>query len=122
MRSRGRHADARNVAVDAAPVLVCPQHLHGEIRVCLEQPAEVVVIGDAGIAASGRDGLENAGVAVDVLRLVGYPASHDLFGACLSVGRDETRHQGLGVDVGRRSQTEATTPLPIGERLIGGDL
>ena len=107
--------------MDASTVLICPEHLDGEVGILIDEPSKVVVVRHTDVTSSGRNRLKDARVAVDVLGLVGDPPSHDLLGLLLAVGRDQTRHERLRVHVSRRPHAEPSSPLAIRQGLVAGE-
>ena len=68
-------AEAGEVHVRAAPLLVGPLERHGEVGVGLELAAQVVGVGQAHVAVAVGDRVQHVGVRAEDVRVVRHPAA-----------------------------------------------
>jgi hypothetical protein len=111
-------ADAGQVRVRARPVLVGPGGRDRERRVVLEDAPEVVVVGEADVAAAGVDRLQHVDVGAEDLRLVGHPAAQQLLGGGAPALGDHVGHQRLVVLVVGCPQAELPLELRLAQVLV----
>ena len=80
-------------------LLIGPERRHREVGIFGEQAPEIVGIGEADIALTGGDRLEDARVAIDEGRIIGHPATHDGLDFGLPIALDHGRQERLVIDV-----------------------
>ncbi|MCY1428623.1 hypothetical protein D9M71_445130 [compost metagenome] len=123
MRSILGQADARQVDVHAAIRLVRPEQLDLQARVFLVQATVVVGVDQADVALAGLDRLQQRGVVGEhVSGQVVHPALENLLSLLGAVGFDQGGGERLVVDLLRRAQAQATFPVLVGQRFVGGQL
>ena len=113
-------ADARDVRVRPRAVLVGPRRRDGEVGVVLEDPAEVVVVGQADVALALGDHQQQLAVGVDDPRLVRHPRPQQRRGRFAAALGDHVGDQRLVVLVVRRAQAGAAAEPRVAQALVAG--
>ena len=111
--------DPGEVGVRARAVLVRPGGRDREVRVVGELAAEVVVVGEADVAAVGRDRLEHVDVGAEDLRVVGHPGAQQLLGRRVAALGQHVGDERLVVLVVARAQAQAAAPALVAEVGVG---
>ena len=108
-------AEAGQVHVRAAALLVGPDGRDREVGIVLELAAEVVGVREADVAAAVGDRVEHVGVRAEDRRVVGHPAPSIRSVAAAAVLGDPVGHERDVVLAGARAQAELVLPARVAE-------
>ena len=115
-------AGAGHVGVGARAVLVGPRRRDGEVGVLVERARQVVVVGEADVAVTGRHHGEQLTVGVEDLGVVGHPRLQQGLGRLGAALGEHVGDERLVVLVARRAQAGAALALRIAQVLVARDL
>ncbi len=116
-------ADARQVDVHTATILIRPEKLGFQIRVLRMQAAVVVGVDDTYITLTGIDCLNQRGVVgKHVCSKVIDPTLDDFFGLLGAMGFDQGSGQGLVINLLAGPQAQTAFPILVGQGFVGRQL